>query len=210
MEPGWSKIISSTTVCNTYYTIFILYTIFGILGIISIIIRLKLPNRLAIAFGFQGLLTIFLGTILAFFQYLVCSRALLDPSLYRENFISPKPTNTAAKPTKMTPKPTKTPPKPTNTAAAPIKITVKSTKKTTKPTAKEITSAIKVAVKPPLVKQKAATNLGCITGGGGIICTWSNGRIAYGNQYGIVDITQQSSNIVTPWGPKNQLDPYIP
>jgi len=90
MEPIWSKQISSTTVCSTYYIIFIAYVLFGIVGILGLgvgILQTKLPIKFAIAFGFQGLLTLALGTILAFFQYLVCSRALLTAKLDKEYFL---------------------------------------------------------------------------------------------------------------------------
>jgi len=91
MEPLWSKQISSTTVCSTYYIIFIAYVLFGIVGILGLgvgILQTKLPIKFAIAFGFQGLLTLALGTILAFFQYLVCSRALLTAKLDKEYFLA--------------------------------------------------------------------------------------------------------------------------
>ena len=80
MEPQWTKKISSKTVCQTYYVIFWLYAFIAILalvGTVFILLAYKLPKGLAISVGFQGLLTASIGAILALFQYLVCSRALL-------------------------------------------------------------------------------------------------------------------------------------
>jgi CBS domain containing-hemolysin-like protein len=80
MEPQWSKKISSTTVCNTYYFIFVLYAIVAlvaVVGTIVVLVGVKMPKSLALAYGFQGALTAVLASILMLFQYLVCSRALL-------------------------------------------------------------------------------------------------------------------------------------
>jgi hypothetical protein len=80
MEPQWSKGIQSSTICNTYYIIFVLYAIVAVVAIVGTIVGLvglKMSKGMAIAFGFQGLLTAVLAAILMLFQYLVCSRALL-------------------------------------------------------------------------------------------------------------------------------------
>jgi len=92
MEPQWSKGISSNTVCSTYYFIFVLYAIvavMAILGTAGAIIGLKMQKSMAMAFGFQGLLTASLAAILALFQYLVCSRALLGANQH-EGFFAGK------------------------------------------------------------------------------------------------------------------------
>ena len=92
MEPQWSKQISSATVCNTYYFIFVLYAIVAlvaIVGTLAVIINVKMPKSLAIAYGFQGALTAVLAAILMLFQYLVCSRALLG-SDKKEGFLTPR------------------------------------------------------------------------------------------------------------------------
>ena len=80
MEPEWTKKISSNAVCTTYYYIFILYAVIAaiaLIGTIGILVSFKLPKGLSIGLGFQGLLTAAIATILALFQYLVCTRALL-------------------------------------------------------------------------------------------------------------------------------------
>jgi hypothetical protein len=92
MEPQWSKGIKSSTICGTYYIIFVLYAIVAVVAVVGTIVGivgLKMPKGLAIAFGFQGLLTAVLAAILMLFQYLVCSRALLgehNVQLKKEGF----------------------------------------------------------------------------------------------------------------------------
>jgi hypothetical protein len=80
MEPQWTKNISSNTVCTTYYVIFWLYiavAIVVILGTLALAFAFKMQKASAAMFGFQGLMTASLACVLALFQYLVCSRALL-------------------------------------------------------------------------------------------------------------------------------------
>ena len=80
MEPQWTQSISSNTVCSTYYVIFWVYVVFAalaLIGTLAILVSVKLPKGLSVGLGFQGLLTFGLATVLALFQYLVCSRALL-------------------------------------------------------------------------------------------------------------------------------------
>lgn len=80
MEPEWTKKISSNAICTTYYAIFVIYAIIAVVavvGTIGIIFAYKVPKSMAIAFGFQGLLSAGIALTLALFQYLVCSRALL-------------------------------------------------------------------------------------------------------------------------------------
>jgi ABC-type transport system involved in multi-copper enzyme maturation permease subunit len=80
MEPQWTKKISSNTVCTTYYVIFWLYiavAVLVILGTLALVFAYKMPRGSAAMFGFQGVMTASLACVLALFQYLVCSRALL-------------------------------------------------------------------------------------------------------------------------------------
>jgi hypothetical protein len=64
--------------------------------------------------------------------------------------------------------------------------------------------------------QKKANLLFCTNPDrGGTACKWSNNRIAYTNVSvpgKIIDITEYmvQKGPATPWGPKNELDPYIP
>ena len=81
MEPQWTKQISSETICTTYQYIFYIYALISVLafiGTVGILVSFKLPKGLSVSIGFQGLLTASLAAILSLFQYLVCSRALLD------------------------------------------------------------------------------------------------------------------------------------
>lgn len=81
MEPQWTKKISSTTICTTYNYIFYVYALISIIsfiGTIGILFSFKLPKGLSVSIGFQGLLITVLGTVMTLFQYLVCTRALLQ------------------------------------------------------------------------------------------------------------------------------------
>jgi len=81
MEPEWTKKISSNTICTTYQYIFYIYAFIAVLalvGTIGILVSYKLPRGLSVSIGFQGLLTASLGAVLTLFQYLICSRALLE------------------------------------------------------------------------------------------------------------------------------------
>jgi hypothetical protein len=81
MEPEWTKKISSETICTTYNYIFYIYAFIAVLalvGTIGILLSYKLPKSLSVSIGFQGLLTASLAAILSLFQYLVCTRALLE------------------------------------------------------------------------------------------------------------------------------------
>jgi hypothetical protein len=81
MEPQWTKKISSTTICTTYNYIFYVYALISIIsfiGTIGILLSFKLPKGLSVSIGFQGLLITVLGTVMTLFQYLVCTRALLQ------------------------------------------------------------------------------------------------------------------------------------
>jgi hypothetical protein len=80
MEPQWSKQIPSTTVCGTYYWIFVVYAVFfgiSVLGTVGMLVGMKLPKQIAVPVGFFGLLMSAVLATLALFQYLVCARALL-------------------------------------------------------------------------------------------------------------------------------------
>ena len=82
MEPQWTKQISSGTVCNTYYFIFVLYAFIAFVSIVGTIIFVfggKL-GKATFPIIFQGVLTGLLAAILALFQYIVCARSLTDNS----------------------------------------------------------------------------------------------------------------------------------
>ena len=72
--------ISSKTVCDLYYVIFVIYAILGVLAVINVVAVLfsKLPLMLKIAVGGQGLIMAGVLVVLSMFQYIVCDRALLS------------------------------------------------------------------------------------------------------------------------------------
>ena len=74
------KQISSKTVCDLYYVIFVIYAILGVLAVINVVAVLfsKLPLMLKIAVGGQGLIMAAVLVVLSMFQYIVCDRALLS------------------------------------------------------------------------------------------------------------------------------------
>jgi uncharacterized membrane protein len=86
MEPNWMQSINSTTVCNFYYIIFVIYAILAVVTIINVggVAMSKLPFNLKLAVGAQGLILATVLVVLSLFQYIVCDRALL--SMRREPF----------------------------------------------------------------------------------------------------------------------------
>jgi len=94
MEPQWTKQIPSTTVCSTYYAIFIVYAVLAaitLIGTFVIVFGFKLPKGMGVGFGFYGVIMSILLTVLSLFQYLVCSRSLLGEQhvkLTKEGFFS--------------------------------------------------------------------------------------------------------------------------
>jgi len=80
--------ISSKTVCDLYYVIFVIYAILGVLAVINVVAVLfsKLPLMLKIAVGGQGLIMAAVLVVLSMFQYIVCDRALLSGKGSAEGF----------------------------------------------------------------------------------------------------------------------------
>jgi len=80
MEPAFMQQISSKTVCDLYYVIFVIYAILGVLAVINVIAVLfsKLPFMLKVAVGAQGLIMAAVLVVLSMFQYIMCDRALLS------------------------------------------------------------------------------------------------------------------------------------
>ena len=81
MEPEWTRAISSNAICSTYYYIFVLNAalfVFAIVGTLALLTKVKMANGMMIGVGINGILTAILAAIFALFQYLVCSRALLQ------------------------------------------------------------------------------------------------------------------------------------
>jgi hypothetical protein len=86
MEPEWMRSINSTTVCNFYYIVFVIYAILAVVTIINVggVAMSKLPMMIKVAVGAQGLILAAVLVVLSLFQYIVCDRALL--SMRREGF----------------------------------------------------------------------------------------------------------------------------
>lgn len=84
--------VSSKTVCDLYYIIFVIYSILGVLAVINVIAVLfsKLPLMLKIAVGGQGLIMAAVLIVLSMFQYIVCDRALLSGRQSAEGFTKHK------------------------------------------------------------------------------------------------------------------------
>ena len=80
MEHEWMKQINSTTICNLYYIIFVIYAVLAMITVINVgyIALAKLPLNIKIAVGAQSLILAAVLVILSLFQYLICDRALLS------------------------------------------------------------------------------------------------------------------------------------
>ena len=72
--------ISSKTVCDLYYIIFVIYAILGVIAVLNVLMVFfsKLPLMLKVAVGAQGLIMAAVLVVLSMFQYIVCDRALLS------------------------------------------------------------------------------------------------------------------------------------
>ena len=85
MEPDWMAKISSASICSFYYAFFVAYAIVAVIALIGLVMILtsKLPLGIKLSIGFQSLISIALGVLLALFQYMVCDRALLGSEVQR-------------------------------------------------------------------------------------------------------------------------------
>jgi len=85
MEPDWMAKISSESVCSFYYAFFVAYAIVAVIALIGLIMILtsRLPLGVKLSIGFQSLISISIGVLLALFQYMVCDRALLGSDAQR-------------------------------------------------------------------------------------------------------------------------------
>ena len=84
MEPESTKKIPSTAICDFYYAFFIAYGLIGAISLVGLVIAvftLKASKGMLAMMVFQNLIVIALSIILALFQYLVCDRALIAPSV---------------------------------------------------------------------------------------------------------------------------------
>jgi len=81
MEPEWMKSVPSSTICNTYYFLFVGYAvvsavmlfqfIFGVIGVKGMGAGVKFALSILYVFA------LLVGVTLAMFLYLMCDRALL-------------------------------------------------------------------------------------------------------------------------------------
>jgi len=100
MEPGWTKNIPNSTICNFFYVFYIVYAILFVISLLFTVGLLSYSKKIGIAVGLQALLTTALGGVLMLFYYLICDRALIEKFL-DEGFSSPPIStllNTFAKP----------------------------------------------------------------------------------------------------------------
>jgi len=84
--------ISSKSVCDLYYIIFVIYAILGVIAVINVVavLFMKLPLGLKLSMAAQGIITATVLVVLSLFQYIVCDRALLtkDAQKAAEGFYS--------------------------------------------------------------------------------------------------------------------------
>ena len=81
MEPEWMKKISNVTVCNFFYTWFVVYAIFATLAFIltvSTVYSMKKLGLGGILMASQAFLTLLLATAFMMFYYIICDRSLLS------------------------------------------------------------------------------------------------------------------------------------
>ena len=80
MEPQWMEQISSKSVCDLYYIIFVIYAILGAVAVVNVIMVLfmKIPLSLKLSMAAQGIIMAAVLVVLSLFQYIVCDRALLS------------------------------------------------------------------------------------------------------------------------------------
>ena len=79
MEPQWMEQISSKSVCDLYYIIFVIYAILGAVALVNVVFVLfmKLPLGLKLSMAAQSIIMAAVLVVLSLFQYIVCDRALL-------------------------------------------------------------------------------------------------------------------------------------
>jgi uncharacterized membrane protein len=80
MEPEWMEQISSKTVCDFYYIIFIVYAVLAAIAVVNVVVVffLKIPLSVKLTMAVQGIVAAALLVVLSMFQYIVCDRALLS------------------------------------------------------------------------------------------------------------------------------------
>lgn len=85
------KQISSTTVCNLYYIIFVIYAVLAAITVINVgyIALAKLPLNIKIAVGAQSLILAAVLVVLSLFQYIICDRALLSSGSNEGFYVKP-------------------------------------------------------------------------------------------------------------------------
>lgn len=84
MDKQWMNDISSSTICNFFYSFYIVYVILFILAIFSTLgsfFYMKKLGAYGIASAIQGLLMSALAATMMMFFYLMCDRALLSGSI---------------------------------------------------------------------------------------------------------------------------------
>ena len=79
METEWMKQISNESICNFFYTFFVIYAFIAVLSLVSFVgvfSFMKVPKPLLIAHGVQAFITLGIATTMMLFLYLICDRAL--------------------------------------------------------------------------------------------------------------------------------------
>ena len=82
------KQIPNESICNFFYTFFVIYAFFAVLSLVSFVgvfSFMKVPKGLLVAHGVQAFISLGIATTMMLFQYLICDRAL-NPAKKNEGF----------------------------------------------------------------------------------------------------------------------------
>jgi len=85
MEPGWTKNIPNSTICNFFYVFYVVYAILFVISLLFTISLFTYYKKMGIAVGLSvGLSALFTTAIvgvMTMFLYLICDRALIEKFL---------------------------------------------------------------------------------------------------------------------------------
>jgi hypothetical protein len=80
MEPEWMRKIPSSTICDFFYTFYIVFAVFFVFTLATTVIsffHMKKFGLAGVLLAIQGLVIVGLAATKALFNYLICDRALL-------------------------------------------------------------------------------------------------------------------------------------
>ena len=91
MEPGWTKNIPNSTICNFFYVFYVVYAILFVISLLFTIGLFTYSKKTGIAVGLSALFTTAIVGVMTMCLYLICDRALIEKFL-DEGFSSWPPT----------------------------------------------------------------------------------------------------------------------